>query len=240
MVKVLMADDNVEYVIGLMNDINKKNENIKVCNIAKNGKEAVEILNTREDIDIILLDYKMPIYNADQVLEKIEDKNKYYDSFIIISGEIEEAIELRKSEMVHAIIDKITNMDEVVKRINELFEMKEANKKAKILKNKITRELLYLGYDISHKGTQYLIKAIEYIAENPNRNLERLEKDVYSKIAVRYQDTTHNIKCRINNATTAMYYNCEIEKLKQYFTFSIDTKPKIKTIINTILNKIQY
>ena len=32
--------------------------------------------------------------------------------------------------------------------------------------------------------------------------------------------------------------DCEVEKLKKYFSFSIDTKPKVKTVINTIINKI--
>lgn len=35
-----------------------------------------------------------------------------------------------------------------------------------------------------------------------------------------------------------MYYNCEIEKLKNYFNFDIDIKPKIKTVIETIVRKI--
>lgn len=74
MVNVLIADDNVDYAINLMNYINEKNENIKVCNIAKNGKETLEILNLKDNIDVILLDYKMPFYNGEQVLEKITNK----------------------------------------------------------------------------------------------------------------------------------------------------------------------
>lgn len=47
MVNVLIADDNISYAVTLMNYINKNNENIKVCNIAKNGKETLEILNKK-------------------------------------------------------------------------------------------------------------------------------------------------------------------------------------------------
>lgn len=238
MVNVLIADDNVDYAINLMNYINEKNENIKVCNIAKNGKETLEILNLKDNIDVILLDYKMPFYNGEQVLEKITNKKKYEDSCIIISGEIESVINLRKNELIHSIIHKTTSMNEIIRKINELFEYKESIKKSKILKNKITEELLYLGYDISHKGTQYLIKTIDYIATNPNKDLEKLERNIYPKIAYIYNDSVHNVKCRINNATTIMYCNCEIEKLKKYFHFDIDTKPKVKTIINTIIRKI--
>ena len=238
MINVLIADDNVEYAINLMNYINQKNENIKVYNIAKDGKEALEILNLRDDIDVILLDYKMPFYNGKQVLEKIVDKNKYDNSFIIISGEIESVMDMRENDMIHSIIYKTMSMNEIIKKINSVFEYKETLKTSKILKNKITNELLFLKYDISHKGTQYLIETIDYIVTNSNREVESLERNVYPKIAAMYNDSAHNIKCRINNATTAMYYNCEISKLKEYFYFDIDKKPKIKTIINMVINKI--
>lgn len=239
MINVLIADDNIDYAVNLMNYINEKNSNIKVCNIAKNGQETLELLNLKNDIDVILLDYKMPLLNGNQVLDKIIDKEKYSDSFIIISGEIESAIRLRDNEMIHSIINKNMKTEEIIKKINELFEYKESVKQSKILKNKITDEILFLGYDISHKGTQYLIKVIDYIATNPDKELEKLEKNVYPKIASIYNDSVHNVKCRINNSTTIMYYNCEVEKLKKYFCFSTDVKPKVKTVINTIINKIQ-
>lgn len=238
MVNILIADDNIEYAINLMNYINEKNKNIKVCNITKDGKETLEILNYTDNIDVILLDYKMPFYNGKQVLDKISDKNKYTDSFIIISGEIETVIKLRNNEMVHSIIYKTIDMNEIIKRINELIEYKESIKQSKIIKNKIIEELLYLGYDISHKGTKYLAEAIEYMALNQNNNLEKLEKDIYPKIAIPYKESVHNIKCRINNATNVMYCKCEIEKLKKYFRFDVDAKPKVRTVIDTIINNI--
>lgn len=53
MVNVLIADDNVDYAVTLMNYIN--NKNIRVCNITKDGKETLNVLNVENNIDIILL-----------------------------------------------------------------------------------------------------------------------------------------------------------------------------------------
>ena len=89
MINILIADDNIEYAVNLMNYINKTNENIQICNIACNGKETLEILNKEDDIDIVLLDYKMPFYDGQEILDSIIDKNKYSNSIVIISGEIE-------------------------------------------------------------------------------------------------------------------------------------------------------
>lgn len=72
MVNILIADDNVDYAISLMNYINKQNNKIRVCNIARDGKEAIHMLNTNNDIDIILLDYKMPFYNEENTKEEFE------------------------------------------------------------------------------------------------------------------------------------------------------------------------
>ena len=140
--------------------------------------------------------------------------------------------------MVHSVIYKTMDMNEIIKKIDELIGYKDFINKSSLLKNKITEELLFLGYDISHKGTQYLIKTIEYIASNSYNDLGNLEKEIYPKIAIMYNDSVHNIKCRINRATSTMYCNCEIKKLKKYFHFDVDTRPKVKTIINTIINKI--
>ena len=37
MVNVLIADDNIDYAINLMNYINKQNNNARVCNVSKTG-----------------------------------------------------------------------------------------------------------------------------------------------------------------------------------------------------------
>lgn len=108
MVNVLIADDNINYATSLMNYINMHNDNIRVCNIFRNGKEALNILNSNDNIDAVLLDFKMPIYNADQLLRRINNKEKYLKSFIIISGEFELAKKLYNNDMVYSIINKIT------------------------------------------------------------------------------------------------------------------------------------
>lgn len=237
MINILIADDNVDYAINLMNYLNRQNTNIRVCNIAKTGTEALNILNSNNKIDIILLDYKMPFYNGNQILDNIKNKNKYIDSCIIISGETKDAITLRDNVLVHSIIFKTLTMYEINEKVNELIKYKEASKNEKNIKSKILNELLYLDYDISHKGTQYLLSAIQYIILN-SYGLDNLEKYVYPQIARMYGDKPCNVKSRINKETTLMYYNCEINKLKKYFYLDFDTKPKVKYVINIIINKI--
>lgn len=238
MINLLIADDNLNYVVSLVNTLNKRNDEIKVIGIAKNGKEAIEIINKIDNIDIILLDLKMPYYSGKEVLNKIEDKKKYEKAFIILSGDSEMLKDLTTNEMINTIIYKAEDLNATVEKINEAFKNKEDLKKQKYLKNKIIKEVAYLGYNISYQGTQYLIDCIEIIAQRYEWNICNLEKDVYPIISKKYQKSIHNIKCSICRATDNMYFDCEINKLKKYFCLSTDTKPKVKTVINTIIRKI--
>lgn len=238
MLNVLIADDNIDYAINLMNYINEDNTIIRVCNIAKDGQKTLDILNDENNIDIILLDYQMPIYNGEEILEKIENKDKYVDSCIVISGEIESVIKMRQCNLVHSILFKTLSMEEIKSKILELVEYKEFIRKNEIIDKKILNEVLYLGYDVSHKGTKYLVDAIKYVLSD-EYSLDNLEKFVYPIIAKKYHDTLYNIKCRIHKETNLMYYNCEIKRLKSYFKMEDDMKPKIKTVITMIINNIE-
>lgn len=238
MVNIVIADDNIDYATSLMNYINMHNNNIRVCNISRDGKETLKVLNSYNNIDAVLLDYKMPIYNADQLLCRINNKNKYSKSFIIISGEFEMARKLYDNDMVYSVVNKLTSNPLIMSKINELIVSKENENKEKEVHRKIVNELLYLGYDISHKGTLYLIDAINYIQSNPNKYLDNLKKEVYPIIASHSNESVHNIKCYIHRETNEMYVRCESKKLQKYFAYDEDMKPNVKTVINTIINKI--
>lgn len=238
MLNVLIVDDNLNYAANLMNFINKKNENIKVCGIVDDGEDAIKELNSNCKIDIVILDLKMPKYNGKEVLNKIKNKKIYEKSFIIVSGEIELIRELNINNMIYTILHKSIGMQEMIDKLNEVLKQKEEIKKSKEYRNKIIRELNFLGYDMSYKGTKYLIDTIEYIVLNNNKEVCNLEKNVYSIISKKYNDSIHNVKCNISRANNNMYYGCEIEKLKKYFYLEKDLKPKTKMIINIITNKI--
>lgn len=240
MVNVLIADDNIFFAKKMMDYINTY-ENIKVSNIAVDGKETLDILNNRDDIDIFLLDLKMPIYDGIQILDMIsaEKRMKYKQSCIIISGEINMIQKLMKNEMVSNILYKSMSMSYIMEKILKVIEEKQYEKECNNLLKAITNEVLYLGYNISHKGTVYLIETIYYIRTHSNNKIRSLKEDVYPYIAKKNKETPHNVKCNIARATEQMYYNCEINRLQEYMKYQLNTKPNLKMIINSIIQKIK-
>lgn len=239
MVNVLIADNNINYVKNLMNYINEGNEKIRVTKIAEDGTETLKILNNDKNIDIALLDFDMPGYDANQICKKVINKEKYKQSIVLISGKTEEIqCELRNNEMIYGVIDKFISLEKICVKLNALVDDKEEKKNGDKIKKKIIKELTYLGYDISHKGTIYLVDSIVYAQGHQDKYFGNLKRDVYPAIAKKYNENLHNIKCYIARETTKMYVKCDYKKLQNYFCFAEDDRPNVRTVVNTVINKI--
>lgn len=69
---ILIVDDMTTNLI-ILSDILKEDYNIK---IAKSGTKAIEIVNSQDDIDLILLDIEMPDINGYEVLKILKNSDK--------------------------------------------------------------------------------------------------------------------------------------------------------------------
>lgn len=234
MVNILIAEDNFKFSKNLINNILSK-QNVKICKLCTNGKEVLNTLNN-EEIDVILLDIFMPICNGLEILDKLSDnqRKKFEKSIIVISGESKFIPKLIDNPLIFDYIIKGTEINNIIEKISKLIESKNIETK----KNLIVNELKKIGYNTNYKGTVYLANTILELYFNKDAYTDNLERTIYPIIAKMFNKTPHNIKCNINNATEAMYYNCDINVLKEYFCFVDDKKPTTKTVIYTILNKI--
>jgi len=70
--KILVVDDDNISVILLTNYL--KNIDADFI-IARNGEEAIELFNQNADVDLILMDIKMPKLNGLEATKKIKAKN---------------------------------------------------------------------------------------------------------------------------------------------------------------------
>jgi len=132
-------------------------------------------------------------------------------------------------------INNHSNMLEVLKNLN----LKINNiKNRKIIREKIIKEIIYLGYEISHKGTQFLVDTIEYIIIENIDDINSLEHNIYPTIAKKNNKTVHNITCSIARETRKMKQSCNIKNLDEYFLIDDDTKINVKNVIYTIIRKI--
>ena len=107
-------------------------------------------------------------------------------------------------------------------------------------KEEIRKELLQIGYNPIHIGTTYLIEAINiiYTSNLSTRNFS-LEKDIYSKLAKKYNKNIRTIKSDIIKSTNSINPD-DIYMKRQYHIHNLkNIKLTPKLVIVLIINKIE-
>lgn len=246
MLNMLVVDDNIFFTKSLINNVVKENPDIRLCMIATNGKEALDALNTQK-IDLILLDLKLPEYSGLDILEfLIRYNNIYNNSVIVISGESEMILKVRNNPLVYSYINKGAGMENIIKEINQLVFLKKEevkkekinNKRKKLVRQQIRKELYKIGYTDKYAGIKYIADTIylQYFIEN-KKNI-KLKNDIYPIISQKYNMPVNTVKCDIITATRKVKDSVPEEHIKQYFGFFWDKKITPKLVINTVLKKI--
>lgn len=242
MLNMLAVEDNIIFAKTLINKVVQSNQQLRLCMIATDGEEAMNILG-KEKIDIILLDLNLPKYSGIEILDFLQ-KNKrdeYIQSIIVVSGEMNMLEKIIGNPFVYSYIDKTQILDKVVKQVNEISKEKEFLSKknnSKIIE-KIDRELVNIGYNIKYLGTSYLADCIYLLYNSTNKRNIKLERDIYPIIAKNNNTTTNTIKCDIIRATKQVENIIDKQEIIKYFGYYIDKKIKPKLVISTILRKLE-
>jgi len=90
------------------------------CTESENGASALEWLKDHHT-DVIIADYKMPIMNGLNLLERVQTTlNGNTPRVIMLSGVIEEKEKLKAIDLgAYAIIDKPCNFRKLIVKVNE-------------------------------------------------------------------------------------------------------------------------
>ncbi len=233
MVNILLVEEDKNYSINILNCINLKNTNLKIASIVTNIKDIAPIL-TQNNIDIILVDINKSNYK-----EFIMSDYDYNVLIILLVEDNCITPELINNSYILGIISKTDDFNKINYNINNLINKKQQNEILieDMIKKRIINELNYLGYDFLHKGSKYLVESI-YITYTLDSNYEyNLEKDIYPKVAKKYNQTWNNIKSAIRYATDMMYYNNKESKLNEYLKDYNFSKFGVSVVILAILKK---
>lgn len=243
MINVLLVEEDMIYGKNFINNLARKNKEFRLCGITNNIEETKFILNNIQ-IDIILIN--LPPNKCQKMIELLGTK-KCENSVILIfnkNNEINIINNILKKKINNYIV-KSNNINKDIDIINSLFILKSTIKlsqKSKIeetqIKEKISKELKYLGYNIEHLGTKYLCETIYILYISKNYSNYNLERDIYPIIARNNGKSVNNIKCNIKNATDIMYYENEEKKIMEYLKDYNILKPQPKKIILSILKKL--
>lgn len=211
MINALIISKDIRLVQRLLNESALSDLNIRIDKITTTRTETLNTLKSYRP-DIIFLDTLMTRHFEDLFFDA-------YKSLIV-------KLRSRKNLILlnNHILDRIHSIIEFTD-----FELK---------KNKVVKELEYIGYKFKYKGTHYLVDTIMQMYKSQNNMVDNLQTGIYPLIAEKYNKSIYNIKSSITKATDSMYYECDSKKLENYFKFAEDSKPTVKQVIFTIINKI--
>lgn len=245
MINILLVEKDMNYCKKLINAINLKNENLRICSISSDLNE-LSIAVSKHHVDIIVMDLNLLEYV--KIHEKsLLNKKQFINSIIILLKEERIPDELANNLYIYSCISKLSNsIKKIVNDINCLatykkyykLEVADSIEEDKVRK-RITDELIYLGYNLSHNGTKYLIETIYILYILDGYYDDNLETDIYPIVAKKFGKNWNNIKCSIRYATEIMSYECEEQKLLDYLYNYTFLNPGPKTIIDAVLGRIK-
>ncbi len=178
--KVLIIDDNAEFVVSLYKYIQTEITDIETIGIASNGKEALKYMENIKP-NIIILDLQMPILNGIELLKKLKNKEI---KIILISGEIDLMREIFIQD-VYTNIEKIYikpfNFCNLKEDFHRLIQTDVVLNEKKLIP-KIDRELDKFNFNKAGIGYKYLIECIIEVYKSPYK-LNNIEKNLFPCVA---------------------------------------------------------
>jgi len=184
-IKILVVDDEKSIRDGCHRVLTGKGYDVST---AENGQQALDIL-TKEAVDIILLDLKMPVMNGEEVLEKSHDQ--YPDIPVIIitgHGTVDTAVECMKKG-AYDFITKPFQVDQFLLTIKRAAEKKNLEQKAKQFQEENIKNLYDLNLEKSRLKT--IINCLANGVMVTNRNHEVV---LHNPALMRLMEISQNIE----------------------------------------------
>ena len=265
-INVLIADDNQDFSHTLSAYINSQ-EDMQISGMAKDGNEAVDIINTTNP-DVVLLDVIMPHLDGLGVLERINGMNREKRPMCIMLSAVGQDKITQKAISLGAeyYVVKPFDIELLIKRIREIkyfkptqeisslpsFYAKETKpqyidisssnvSKEDNLEALVTNVIHEVGVPAHIKGYQYLREAIMMVV-NDIDVINQITKSLYPKIANKYNTTPSRVERAIRHAIEVAWGRGEQKAVESIFGYTISAskgKPTNSEFIAMIADKLR-
>lgn len=262
-VKLVIADDNPDFVNTLMGYLEKEEE-LEVVGIARDGKEAVELI-TNQNPDIALLDVIMPHLDGLGVLESLQTvKLAKMPMCIMLSAVGQDKVTQRAINLgAEYYIVKPFDIELLIKRIKDFkhyepgtikgnyasreikpkyIEIAPENKKDEgSLEALVTNVIHEVGVPAHIKGYQYLREAIIMVVNNIDV-INQITKQLYPEIALKYGTTPSRVERAIRHAIEVAWGRGQTDTMENIFGYTVSAakgKPTNSEFIAMIADKLR-
>lgn len=262
-IKVVIADDNVDFVNTLTGYLQKE-EDIEVVGVARDGEEACELIRMNEP-DIAILDVIMPHLDGLGVLEKLQTMSiSKMPMCIMLSAVGQDKITQKAINLgAEYYIVKPFDINLLIKRMKELKfyepgtvrggfatrEIKpsyieiapESKKNEENLEALVTNVIHEVGVPAHIKGYQYLREAIMMVV-NDIDVINQITKQLYPDIAKKYETTPSRVERAIRHAIEVAWGRGQTDTMENIFGYTVSAakgKPTNSEFIAMIADKLR-
>lgn len=262
-IRVLIADDNVEFAMTL-NGYLEKEEEMEVVGMAKDGNEAYKMISEKEP-DVVLLDVIMPHLDGLGVLEMLNSSNISKMPLCIMLSAVGQDKITQKAIGLGAeyYIVKPFDITLLIKRIKDFkfyqpqtvkgnftsreikqqyIEIAPENKKDEgNLEALVTNVIHEVGVPAHIKGYQYLREAIMMVV-NDIDIINQITKQLYPEIADRYKTTPSRVERAIRHAIEVAWGRGQTDTVESIFGYTVSAakgKPTNSEFIAMIADKLR-
>ena len=262
-IKVLLADDNIEFATTLNNYL-QKDEEMEVIGIVRDGNEAYDAI-IEKNPDVVLLDVIMPHLDGLGVLEKLNMANISKMPLCIMLSAVGQDKITQKAINLGAeyYIVKPFDINLLMKRIKDFkyyepgsikgnfasreikqqyIEISPENKKDEgNLEALVTNVIHEVGVPAHIKGYQYLREAIMMVV-NDIDIINQITKQLYPDIAEKYHTTPSRVERAIRHAIEVAWGRGEQATVENIFGYTVSAskgKPTNSEFIAMIADKLR-
>ena len=262
-IRVLIADDNIEFAMTLQGYLEKEEE-MEVIGMAKDGNEAYTMILEKQP-DIVLLDVIMPHLDGLGVLEKLGVTQLDKMPLCIMLSAVGQDKITQKAINLGAeyYIVKPFDISLLVKRIKEFkyyqpgsvkgnfanreikqqyIEIAPENKKDEgNLEALVTNVIHEVGVPAHIKGYQYLREAIMMVV-NDIDIINQITKQLYPEIAEKYKTTPSRVERAIRHAIEVAWGRGQADVVENIFGYTVSAakgKPTNSEFIAMIADKLR-
>lgn len=257
-ISILIADDNKDFCSILSDYLTTQND-VEVVGIAKDGIEALELINEKKP-DVLVLDIIMPHLDGLGVLEKLNstDLDKF-PKIIVLSAVGQDKITQRAInygadyyvvkpfdfEIFMKRIRQVTGTTPAIIERRKQMEMPSSlintTNAHKSLEAKITNIIHEIGVPAHIKGYLYLREAITMVVDNIEL-LSAVTKELYPNIAKKFNTTPSRVERAIRHAIEVAWSRGKVDTINNLFGYTVNNdkgKPTNSEFIAMVADKLR-
>lgn len=256
-IKIVIADDNKEFC-NILSEYLKKQNDLEVVGIAKDGMEALKLLS-QESPDVLVLDIIMPHLDGLGVLERLNSSDSTsIPKIIVLSAVGQDKITQRAINLgADYYVVKPFELDVFANRIRQMFNSvlnsHEIRRPVSLteeqtttfinnnLEAEITNIIHEIGVPAHIKGYLYLREAI-FMVVNDIELLSAVTKELYPSIAKKFNTTASRVERAIRHAIEVAWSRGQVDTINKIFGYTIHNakgKPTNSEFIAMVADKLR-